>query len=364
MIYGRQDAMAIEVFFGTNRKVKTLEPNQQPIDFSSEFNSTKPFLHFGKARISDNGKEVEKVYTSQEPFSDELCCNQDVFDEIQGRNRKGIDAILYFHGYHSTFHESLLGAAEIKRLYERESHKEYTVIVLSWPSEEAYKYVKEQVKNFAPIVGKGVYQLSQFLMSLCWLRLDHKAISDIDEKKTLNKQKNCGRLHIIAYSMGNYVLRHILREIRRITKGQTSRLFDEVLLVAADEDWDALEKENKLKLLPRFARRVSIYFNQEDLVLKISHLINGKRIGKEGLKNPTEIPPNVSLIDCSLMVKGIKEHDYHLTEPVVYRDIVRVLTGVKSEAIPGRDYISETNIYRLTELEKTDPPDLPPPHAP
>ena len=356
--------MAIKVFFGTNRKVKTKGPNQQPIDFSSEFNDINPILHFGTAQISENGKKVEEVYTSQETFSDELCCTQDIFNEIQDRIHKGINVILYLHGYHNTFHESLLGAAEIKRLYEKESHKEYTVIVLSWPSERAYKRVKDQVKNFAPILGKGVYQLSQFLINLCWLKLDHKAVSDIDEKKKPKKQKNCGRLHIIAYSMGNYVLRHVLGEIRKITKGQTSRLFDEVLLVAADEDWDALEQENQLKLLPQFARRVSVYFNQEDFVLAISHLINGKRIGKGGPKNSFKVPPNVSLIDCSPVVKGIKEHDYHIIEPAVYRDIIHVLAGLRSKVISGRTYSPETNIYRLIDLEKTDQADVPPPHVP
>ena len=64
--------MAIEVFFGTNRKVKKLGWDQRPVDFGEDLNDTNPLLYFGKAGISDNGKKVEKVHTSRGGSSDSL----------------------------------------------------------------------------------------------------------------------------------------------------------------------------------------------------------------------------------------------------------------------------------------------------
>ena len=55
----------------------------------------------------------------------------------------------------------------------------------------------------------------------------------------------------MAHSMGNYVLRHGIQEARR--HSGLPRLFDQVFLMAADEDDDAFGKEHKLRPLPRLA---------------------------------------------------------------------------------------------------------------
>ena len=48
-------------------------------------------------------------------------------------------------------------------------------------------------------------------------------------------------MHLIAHSMGNYVLRHALQQATKISKESSlSRIFDEVILTAADEDNEAL----------------------------------------------------------------------------------------------------------------------------
>ena len=171
----------------------------------------------------------------------------------------------------------------------------------------------------------------------------------------------------MTYSMGSYVLRHILQELRSIIKNQIFRWFDEILLIASDENQDTLEQEGKLKFLPQLARRVSIYFNREDVPLMISRLIAGSvsRLGSKGPKQPVQVPANVSLVDCSDVVTGFLEHNYHIREPAVYRDIAHVLAGWKPEDISGRIYSPETNSYRLTDseiLHSLDPssPDLMP----
>jgi hypothetical protein len=41
------------------------------------------------------------------------------------------------------------------------------------------------------------------------------------------------------------------------------------------------------------------------------------------------------------------QHSYFLDSPKVVDDMKQALTGVASDAIPGRDYVHETNRYRL-----------------
>ena len=359
--------MATEVFFGTNRNVKKRNQDQEPIDFGIELNNEKPLLHFGKAEISDNGENLEKVHTSKNTSSEELCCSQDIFNEIEDRMCRGIDTIVFFHGFYNSFESSLIGAAELKRLYETEGNREYTMIALSWPSDGellfAYDDDRRDARESRKVLGAGFYKMSQFLIELCWLKYSQKTISDTGRIKNVKNKSNrtkCGRLHIMAHSMGNYVLRHVLQELCKITGGRIPQLFDEILLIAADEDEDSFEHKNKFKFLPELAKRISVYFNQADIPLIISDLFMGNmdRLGSEGPRKPHKIPTNVSLINCKNVAKGLLRHDYHKTESGVRKDISYVLAGKKSEDIPSRIYFSETNSYHLIDSEQATQPDI------
>lgn len=358
--------MATEIFFGTNRNVKKRNQDQAPIGFGIELNNKKPLLHFGKARISDSGKIVKEIHTSKGTSSEELCCSQDIFSEIEDRMCRSIDTVVFFHGFYNSFESSLIGAAELKLLYEKEGNREYTMIVLSWPSDGellfAYDDDRSDARKSKKVLGAGLYKMSQFLIELCWLKYSQKAISDTGRNKSVKKQNNtkCGRLHIMAHSMGNYVLRHVLQELCKITGGKIPQLFDEILLIAADEDEDSFEHKNKFKFLPELAKRISVYFNQSDIPLIISNLFMGNmdRLGSEGPRKPHKIPANVSLINCKNVAEGLLEHDYYKTEQEVRRDISYVLTGWKSTDIPGRVYFPKTNSYHLIDSEQATQPDI------
>ena len=88
--------MAIEVFFGTNRTVRRRNKDQQPIYFGAKINKSKPLLHFGKAKLSNDGKRIKKVTTPKNTSPEKLCCSQDIFNEICDRMHRGIDTILFF----------------------------------------------------------------------------------------------------------------------------------------------------------------------------------------------------------------------------------------------------------------------------
>ena len=147
--------------------------------------------------------------------------------------------------------------------------------------------------------------------------------------------------------MGNYVLRHALQEIRRQSPSGLPRVFDQIFLMAPDEDDDAFEHDHKLKLLPRLARHVNVYFNRGDTAMSISDRTKGNldRLGDDGPRAPFQVPAKVTQIDCTEVVSGIVEHSYFVNEPKVVQDMAQVLRGIDPKSVPGRAFLDDRNRF-------------------
>ena len=74
---------------------------------------------------------------------------------------------------------------------------------------------------------------------------------------------------------------------------------------------------------------------------------NPDRLGDDGPRVPRGIPGKVALIDCTPVVEGMVEHSYFLDSPNVVADMRQVLVGTAQDRIDARDYVQETNRYRL-----------------
>ena len=100
----------------------------------------------------------------------------------------------------------------------------------------------------------------------------------------------------------------------------------------------------------RLAKRVNVYFNNEDLGLTISDKTKGHpdRLGADGPRLPRSVPGKVTLVDCTPVVAGIVEHSYYIESEAVVGDMRQVLARVPPDEIEGRSYVFETNRYRLT----------------
>ncbi len=154
--------------------------------------------------------------------------------------------------------------------------------------------------------------------------------------------------------MGCYVLRYALQQAQKIDDGtrKIPRIFDEVILVAADEDSDAFEYDYKLKLLPNTAKRITVYFNQDDVALTISDRLKGNpdRLGHDGADKPNNLSSKVVLVEVSQnAVNGAIEHSYYLNDRVG-TDIIEVLQGIPSENIRGRQYTENKHKFRLLDF--------------
>lgn len=395
----------VEIFFGTNRNKKTSQ-NPDIVHFGEEINQTEPLLNFGKATITldENGKnpEIKNVSISEGNPVTDICCSQEIFDDIKDRMQRGIDTVLFFHGFYNTFENSLTRAAKLKHLYETKGQYQHTMIVFSWPSNGelllswpftdfcswprnahliAYKSDRQDARESGEIFAEGLKEMSKFLKALCLIQPKQN-----QESQNINKrdtQAHRGRLNIMAHSMGVYALSHISQNLCEICKtpdGQIPKLLDEIVLIAADEDSDAFSSsnenkntlqnslpkcQNKLKSLPELAHRIAVYFNKEDLALKLSEMIMGNpdRLGSRGASDISQIPSNVFLINCENIVDGwwfALEHEYHKTELEVIRNISDVLKGSRSEDIFERVGSQTKNSYYLIKPKATYPLDSKP----
>ena len=341
------------IYFGTNRK-----PNRKtrPTDFGRGFSHDGlANLRFGIAEFLGDDFDSHEIQVAKEKLQRDkgrkikggpgsILGSENIFRRMrQDMIDDASDTIVFIHGYNVSFREALTSAAKLKRHFSNDNHgPSANIILFSWPSDGsmmpyiAYANDRQDAAASGPAFARGLLKLGDFL-------------------RGMTPEQACGqRIHLVAHSMGNYVLRHTLREYVAHSQDGPPRLFDQVFLMAADEDDDAFEHEYKLKLLPRLAKRVNVYFNNHDMAMAVSDKTKGNpdRLGDDGPRIPRAVPGKVSLIDCTDAVDGLVEHSYFLDTPEVVDDMQQVLIGTPSDQIPNRHYVQETNRYRLRKPQQ------------
>jgi esterase/lipase superfamily enzyme len=152
--------------------------------------------------------------------------------------------------------------------------------------------------------------------------------------------------------MGAYVLRHGLQSIVAKDPNSITRLFDQIMLAAPDEDDDAFESDAKLRLLPRIGRQVTVYFNPNDkgLIVSDKTKTNPDRLGSDGPRMTDLIPKKVVLVDCRNVAghaDPFTEHGYYIRSRSMAQDISAVVKGAAPEVIANRQYVETIRAWRI-----------------
>lgn len=321
------------IYFATNRN-----PNdaQAPTDFGKGFSKTDlGDLRFGQAQVKKGALDPKSIQVLPDKPSQG---SEALFAQLrQSMKTQSSDSMIFIHGFNVSFKDAVESAAKIGERYAKLSNKTYhpNIFVFSWPSDglaTSYFNDRHDAESSGYAFARGLMKLSAFL-------------------KAADKEEACQqKINLIAHSMGNYVLRHALQQAKKISNGASlARIFDNIILTAADEDNDAFEHDHKLARLPDLAQRITVYFNNGDLALKTSDYTKGNpdRLGHDGPSQPHQIPAKVVIVDASDVVKGLSEHSYHVENDTVGRDIIAVLRGESSEQIPSRLYVPHANKFKL-----------------
>lgn len=257
------------------------------------------------------------------------------------------DILVYIHGFANTFDSAMSRAAQLKEMYRIPApadgvERKPDVFAFSWPSNGAVQPPWEYANDREDAAFSGI-AMARALQRL----LDFLAAQDKPCKR---------RLHLVAHSMGNWALRHAVQGLLTLNDGaRLEKIFDNVFLMAADEDEDCFEHRDKLAALTEMARRVHVYHAADDLPMHVSDKtkFNMDRLGTDGPRSFSGLSSRITAIDCNAVSDTLfahGRHQYYRLRKEVLADIRHVLSGrYISSPVPGRDVIEPGRRYRLTD---------------
>lgn len=348
---------AIRVFFVTNRDY---QPDNKLAVFGSHFNPDGVAgLRFGYADYEGDGPKPTlagvTVYEDKKGAEDKTPGSRNLLADLHKvMAGEKSDTMVFIHGFNVSFRDALDAAATLVAQVQVAEARQLNMVLFSWPSDGkkvpwmSYYSDREDGRASGPALARAYLMLQAF-------------VAELGEKD--HCQRN---LHLLAHSMGAYVLRNGLQAILAKDPNKLTRLFDQILLAAPDEDDDTFETDQKFRLLPRLGRRVTVYFNRNDRALLVSDKTksNPDRLGSDGPRLIDLIPKKVVLVDCrNVATKGdkIAGHSYYINNTAMTDDISRVLADLDTEAL-GREYIEAKRVWRIVavgELTAAGPADTP-----
>jgi len=345
--------MTIAVYFATNRDQQGTA--KSPV-FGGGFHEKGPhYLRFGWAEVRapaepDGDFELLKVRlapeyipAADEPKSKQVLGSRTVFDELRTDMKdEATDLIVFIHGFSCDFETSLLRAAQIAHNYGTEE-RPMKVVVFSWPADGTMIPLLSYYSDRDDAKMSGIALSRLFLKALDYFR-------DIGPKKFCWRQ-----IHLVAHSMGNYVLRQAVQAVIKERGGASlPRVFENIFMMAADEDNDTFELDHKLCRLPEMGAAVHVYYSATDQALTISDVTKGNpdRLGSTGPRTLTSLPHKITLIDCRAVDETAladANHQYYRKRVEVYEDVRAVLAGQLPDQIGNREYVAEKLSYRIRE---------------
>jgi len=340
----------VRVYFATNRNE---QPENKKLVFGPRFNPDGvAALRFGYVDFKDGVEALTGgsvfVYPDIKGEPDVTKTGGGRFlNDLRKAMLDGQDTLVFIHGFNVTFNGAIEAGARLARDVRiragaTDDGRPVNVVVFSWPSDgEAVPYMsyysdREDARASGPALARAFLKLKDFL-------------------EQLRTEDRCDRsLHLMAHSMGAYVLRQGLQAVIAKNADGLVRIFDQILLAAPDEDDDTFEQDSKLKLLPRIGRQVTVYFNPSDRALVISDKTKGNpdRLGSDGPRLIDMLPKKVVLVDCRNVAgdaDALIQHSYYARSRAMTFDIGAVLAGMDAETIGNRDYVLPLRAWRIAK---------------
>jgi esterase/lipase superfamily enzyme len=318
--------MPTTVHFATNRVVNG--PPETLASYTSEMISpTKPeHATYGTIFVDNSNLTADTVGaitsiqdTRKGGFS------QGAIDDLSDGGR---NLLVFIHGFANSFENSITRAA-FNREWLAASNvaaADTSVIAFSWPSRgqvitppfPSFSYRHDQTA-----AGQSGLHVMTFFANLLPI---------------LNAARARGRRSfLLAHSMGAWALQAAVEGWFVHGKGDAT-LFDEALLAAPDEVHHSFDFApfGRLSALNRLSRRISVYYSHADMVLALSHALNGsKRLGQDGpddRSNATRFPPTIyRMVDCTgfrdYTIDFQASHQYYRRSPGVRVDLANTMAA-------------------------------------
>ena len=240
------------------------------------------------------------------------------------------DVLFFIHGFNTDL-SGVRGAFKTlnKRYVDNPNSPIKHIVIFTWPGMSPkiplhyFNDKKDAIRSgeaFARAIDKVILFFREFFL------VSHNPLC----KRNIN---------LMVHSMGHRVLKHMMLEMKN-KDIPIPEIFNEVLLMAADIEFDIFEPDEAFYNIIKMGQRVHVYFHQKDVVLDISKFTKNfsNRLGRYGRK---KIDAGlIDIIDAEVTKtkddpgSGLESdklnHWYYYTSSEVVDDVIEVLNGKKS----------------------------------
>ncbi|MDW8444809.1 MAG: alpha/beta hydrolase [Acetobacteraceae bacterium] len=354
---GAEGGADLTVFFATNRN--PVGDPVRPDGFGTALNGDGAELRFGQATFAGAASgqfraQATRSFRSRNRSpriarSGELGSTV-LFDRLRAlllsESGPARDLLLYVHGFETTFDDALALTAQIagnltavrEGFAETERPPPVVPLVFTWPSDgerspRAYWSDVDDAERSGHALRRTLQFVSGFLAGLA-------------------EAAARPRLVLAVQSLGHAVLAAAL------ASDDFPAGIDVLLSTGADIEADAFEPHGRFRRLPELVPRTVVYHCVRDGALQLSQTVraawNGLpsgrlRLGQIGPRHDLPVV-TVEAVDVDAVVVGTGDdlfHFYGRLNRTVQADMLRVLAGLPSHAIPGRQQIGPRR-YALT----------------
>lgn len=241
----------------TNREILTDESGSEYIredglDSAGEKTETLRFALFDSDKFKDSGDCRSAVQL--------LPALSVIEKEFSERVTKKGDLLCYIHGFHTDFTGVLEDIISMEEKYiHGESPIEY-IVGLTWPAREnlwAYDDDAKDAELSGCTFAQSYHQLIEFF-------------EVVAETSVCN-------IHLLAHSMGNRMLQHMLLHLAGKKDFVFKKIFKQVVLAAADIDWDGFEEQYAFAKLGLLCERITVYYHNRDRALFLSEKFQNRK---------------------------------------------------------------------------------------
>lgn len=244
---------------------------------------------------------------------------------IKAGTRKKEHILVYIHGYKCDLNTAFETVRHLHNLYvENDDSPIQHIVLFTWPAKEKLLEYRDDAQD-AIISGYALARTFKKLQRF----FRHLAM----QAKQDNGAEFCHqKIHLMCHSMGNRVLEAMFRELNN-SQTKINSILGEILLIAADIDYNALEAPNPLYNLIELGERVHVYFHRHDKALGVSEWTKNafNRLGRWGAKNTRNLPDDIIQANVTGIVEedaplfeNVVNHWYYLNSRTVVKDIIEV----------------------------------------
>ncbi len=333
------------VYFATNREPDHSKKSENDPDLF--FGGDRGPLTYGTCEVSIPYKRkpgtlpepsVLRLEFSQDPAKHvvlmeiDLLPHADFWKQLRGAVEASPEKqlMIFVHGYCATFRDAARRTAQMSY----DMNYRGPAMFFSWPAGAESESFEEKANYLKDL--RRAEESDDDLIAV---------LSDI------SRYSGAKSIHLVAHSMGNFVLTEALKTIddRRPADVRQVPLFDQVALAAPDINAKEFVERTGERLLP-FSRRFTVYASSQDKALRLSKAVNGfEPLGflndftRVGAKKRLFDLVDVSQLTTRWFDSG---HVYYGDMPEMISDFSYLFRGIQARSLQ-RDLAETPPIYRL-----------------